>query len=246
MSRRRLRRLHAGRMTLDGNAATSPSILDSFLYGVRRGKRFSRRSHGRSPAIALLVGASATLVVTGIFVLLFPLRAAFIDRIAVPVLEAIADVRNWVADRSQIAVWTAAIGAASMIGLLSLRPPRLTRRPAHVRRGEAHVRALSDHEILIHAIHRGQRHTLYRVIVARQLAGLALQLIRQQEHCGVERAAAKLRHGTWPAPDSVKAFLKQRLPAARGLRVPERIYSENLSETVDFLARYAEGQVENR
>jgi hypothetical protein len=83
---------------------------------------------------------------------------------------------------------------------------------------------------------------LYRVIVARQMTSLALRLIRQRERCSMEAALTRLQHGAWPAPDSVKEFLDQRLPATtRELRVPERIYAKKLSETLDFLERYAEG-----
>nr|MBN1858478.1 hypothetical protein [Candidatus Bipolaricaulota bacterium] len=202
---------------------------------ARPSKRFRRRD--------LLIGGVVFTAVAGILALLFPLRGAFAELIAGPVLAVLHEVMRWMVDRSQLAVWSVATGIAFLVALLAVRP-RLSawRILLHPRKHQG--QACSDREILIHAIHSGHRHVLYRVIVARQMTRLALQLIRQRERCSHEAAATKLRQGTWPAPDSVKAFLEQRLPAARGLRVSEEVYAAQLSGTVGFLESYAEGKEE--
>ena len=217
--------MHADKDTQGGDRSSS-----------RRGPASRSRIRIRWILLAAIM-ACAVLIV-----LLFPLRKPFVHVIVTPILDALGDLKRWAATQSQISAWTAITGLASLVALLAVRPRRI-RRLRPLPSGRKSLSVPSDREILIQAIRHGNRRVLYRVIVARQMTRLALRLIRQRERCGMEAAISKLDQGTWPAPDSVKAFLaERRSTAARGLRVPEQTYVKKLSATLDFLERYAEGE----
>ena len=227
MSRRSSRRVCHGNMMHVGNKTQE---------GVNHRGTVPR---SRIPTRRIL--AATVIVGAGLLVLLFPLREPFVQIIAIPLLDAWGDLRRWAAAQSQVAAWTVITGVASFLALFFVRP-RWVRRPRSLRSNRHGLSLPSDREILLRAIRHGNRRVLYRVIVARQMTRLALRLIRQRERCGMEDAISKLDKGTWPAPDSVKAFLAERRSmTARGLRVPEQAYVKKLSETLDFLERYAEG-----
>ncbi len=201
-----------------------------------------RETASRSRIRTRWILSAGITVCAVLIVLLFPLRKPFVHVIVTPILDALGDLKRWTAAQSQISIWTAITGVASLVAFLSVRP-RWIRRPRSLRSGRKERSVPPDREILIRAIRHGNRSVLYRVIVARQMTRLALRLIRQRERCGMEDAISKLDQGAWPAPDSVKAFLAERRgTAARGLRVPEQAYVKRLSATLDFLERYAEGE----
>ncbi len=230
-------------MIYRGSAGKPPS--GSSRHAGHR-KLPSTRSSNRVRRRNLLIGGAASVAIAATLMLLFPLRDTFVEVVAAPALDMFHEAIRWFANRSQIAVWRIALAATSVLAVLAVRPPRRIERKIRLHRRNRPIRDCSDREILIRAIHHGHRHVLYRVLVARQMTRLAVRLIRQRERCSNEVAATKLQQGNWPAPDSIRAFLGQRLPTAHGLRVSEKVYAAQLSETVGFLERYAEGEGEDK